>query len=315
MEKSIHEERYSVLKEALMHEFGERNINSSAMEEDNNIEFLIDWNHNTVSLMIGPVLENQDEYVVVSNVYGEAGTKVNIVIDGIDGIVSYDNLCNHIITKIRRKTMENEMNTKLRSLLSIRAKLNEVFKDEISWNENLPTEQGIMCFIYKCIIISITILNNGDIIISSNIGSGVVKLPSEAIDFIANMVKENGVYMRKNYKASFNAGKSPSSAAAALSPPQESNPEARARVNGFSPSPAIAAAPLPSSRIPLRNALAKAERNNAKRPKLSSRESSTENAATKPDTLSMDTTACLTESTIARTVSVSSSLCGGMHSG
>jgi len=39
MEKSIHEERYSVLKEALMHEFGERNINSSAMEEDNNIEF------------------------------------------------------------------------------------------------------------------------------------------------------------------------------------------------------------------------------------------------------------------------------------
>lgn len=207
MEKSIHEERYSALKEALMHEFGERNINSSAMEEDNNIEFLIDWNHNTVSLMIGPVLENQDEYVVVSNVYGEAGTKVNIVIDGIDGIVSYDNLCNHIITKIRRKTMENETNTKLRSLLSIRAKLNEVFKDEISWNENLPTEQGLMCFIYKCIIISITILNNGDIIISSNIGSGVAKLPSEAIDFIANMVKENGVYMRKNYKASFNAGK------------------------------------------------------------------------------------------------------------
>ena len=107
MNKSIHEERYSVLKKALIHEFGEHNINSSAMEKDNNIEFLINWNYNTISLMIGPVLENQDEYVVVSNVYGEVGMKVNIAIDGIDGIVSYDNLCNHIITKIRRKTMEN----------------------------------------------------------------------------------------------------------------------------------------------------------------------------------------------------------------
>lgn len=206
MEKSIHEERYSALKEALVHEFGERNINSSAMEEDNNIEFLIDWNHNTVSLMIGPVLENPDEYVVVSNVYGEAGTKVNIVIDGIDGIVSYGNLCNHIITKIRRKTMKNETNTKLRSLLSIRAKLNEIFKDKISWNENLPTEQGIMCFIYKNIIISITILENGDIVVSTNIGSNIVKLPSEAINYIVGIVKESDVY--RNFTASFNAGKS-----------------------------------------------------------------------------------------------------------
>ena len=89
------------MKEALIREFGDRNIDSNAME-NNCIEFLIDWNYNTISLMIGPVLENQDEYVVVSNVYGEEGTKVNIVIDGINGIVSCDNLYNHIVTKIRR---------------------------------------------------------------------------------------------------------------------------------------------------------------------------------------------------------------------